>query len=158
MMIDPVCGMQVDPAATQHHAEHAGHAYHFCSAGCQSKFVADPDAYFGDKPKPASMATPGAIWTCPMHPQIRQQGPGSCPICGMALEPKEPSRDDEPNPELVDFTRRLWVAGGLAVLLLAVSLVAEMLRIHIVSPAVSPWVQLALTAPRPCLRYVAGDR
>ena len=144
---DPVCGMTVDPAKTAHHAEHAGQTYHFCSAGCRTKFVANPNAYLGDKPKPEPTATPGAIWTCPMHPQIRQEGPGTCPICGMALEPEEPSLDDGPNPELVDFTRRLWVAGVLAVPLLAISMVAEMLGIDVVSPAASPWVQLALSAP-----------
>ena len=144
---DPVCGMTVDPATTAHHAEHAGHAYHFCSAGCRTKFVANPDTYLGDRQKPSPMATPGAIWTCPMHPQIRQEGPGTCPLCGMALEPEEPSLDDGPNPELVDFTRRLWVAGVLAVPLLAISMVAEMLGVRVVSPAASPWVQLALTAP-----------
>jgi Cu+-exporting ATPase len=139
--------MTVDPAKTAHHAEHTGQTYHFCSAGCRTKFVANPNAYLGDKPKPEPTATPGAIWTCPMHPQIRQEGPGTCPICGMALEPEEPSLDDGPNPELVDFTRRLWVAGVLAVPLLAISMVAEMLGIHVVSPAASPWVQLALSAP-----------
>ena len=144
---DPVCGMTVDPAKTAHHAEHADQTNHFCSAGCRTKFVANPDAYLGDKQKPEPTATPGAIWTCPMHPQNRQEGPGTCPICGMALEPEEPSLDDGPNPELVDFTRRLWVAGVLAVPLLAISMVAEMLGVHVVSPAASPWVQLALTAP-----------
>jgi Cu+-exporting ATPase len=144
---DPVCGMTVDPATTAHHAEHAGHEYHFCSAGCRTKFVANPNAYLGDKPKPEPMATPGAIWTCPMHPQVRQEGPGTCPICGMALEPEEPSLDDTPNPELVDFTRRLWVAGALTIPLLIVSMFAEMTGLHVVSPAASPWVQLALTAP-----------
>ncbi|MET3762522.1 Cu+-exporting ATPase [Sphingomonas sp. UYEF23] len=139
--------MTVDPAKTAHHAEHAGQTYHFCSAGCRTKFVANPNAYLGNKPKPEPTATPGAIWTCPMHPQIRQEGPGTCPICGMALEPEEPSLDDGPNPELVDFTRRLWVAGVLAVPLLAISMVAEMLGVHVVSPAASPWVQLALSAP-----------
>ncbi|MFY8153532.1 MAG: copper-transporting P-type ATPase, partial [Hyphomicrobiales bacterium] len=93
------------------------------------------------------MATPGAMWTCPMHPEIRQEGPGTCPICGMALEPEEPSLDDAPNPELVDFTRRLWVAGVLTIPLLVVSMFAEMLGLHVVSPAASPWIQLALTAP-----------
>jgi Cu+-exporting ATPase len=146
-VIDPVCGMTVDPAKTAHHAEHAGHAYHFCSAGCRTKFVANPDAYLGDKPKPEPMATPGAIWTCPMHPQIRQEGPGTCPLCGMALEPEEPSLNDAPNPELVDFTRRLWVAGALTIPLLVVSMFAEMSGLHLVGPAASPWVQLALTAP-----------
>ncbi|WP_370647429.1 heavy metal translocating P-type ATPase [Polymorphobacter sp. PAMC 29334] len=144
---DPVCGMAVDPAKTAHHAEHAGQTYHFCSAGCLTKFVANPNAYLGDKPTPEPTRTTGAIWTCPMHPQIRQEGPGTCPICGMALEPEEPSLDDGPNPELVDFTRRLWVAGVLAVPLLAISMVAEMLGIHVVSPASSPWIQLALSAP-----------
>ncbi|WP_414712319.1 copper-transporting P-type ATPase [Sphingomonas sp.] len=88
-----------------------------------------------------------AVWTCPMHPQIRRNAPGTCPICGMALEPEEPSLDDGPNPELVDFTRRTWVAGTLAVPLLAISMVAEMLGVHVVPPAWSAWVQLALTAP-----------
>nr|WP_232328841.1 MULTISPECIES: heavy metal translocating P-type ATPase [Sphingomonas] len=139
--------MTVDPAKTPHHAEHDGQAYHFCSAGCRTKFAADPEAYLGGKPRPEPKATPGAIWTCPMHPQIRREGPGTCPICGMALEPEEPSLDDTPNPELVDFTKRLWVAGTLTVPLLIVSMVAEMLGLRIVSPAASPWVQLALTAP-----------
>jgi len=91
--------------------------------------------------------TPDTIWTCPMHPQIRRNGPGSCPICGMALEPAAPSLDDAPNPELVDFTRRLWVAGVLAVPLLALSMGAEMTGWHGLSAIASAWVQLALTAP-----------
>jgi len=144
---DPVCGMTVDPAKTMHHADHAGHSYHFCSAGCRTKFVAAPESYLGDTPKPEPLATPDAIWTCPMHPQIRQEGPGTCPICGMALEPEEPSLADAPNPELVDFTRRLWGAGALTIPLLIVSMVAEMLGANIVPPVWSPWVQLALTAP-----------
>ncbi|NNM76427.1 heavy metal translocating P-type ATPase [Sphingomonas sp. ID1715] len=144
---DPVCGMSVDPAATPHHAQHEGHEYHFCSAGCRTKFVTDPSAYLGDRPRPEPKATPGAMWTCPMHPEIRREGPGTCPICGMALEPEEPSLDDGPNPELVDFTRRTWVAGVLTVPLVMVSMVAEMLGIHFVPPAWNPWVQLALTAP-----------
>jgi Cu+-exporting ATPase len=143
---DPVCGMTVDPMATQHHASHEGQDYHFCSAGCRSKFVASPEIYLGDA-RPAPEASPGVIWTCPMHPQIRRDGPGTCPICGMALEPEEPSPDDAPNPELVDFTRRLWVSGVLTVPLLAVSMGAEMLGIHLVDPMRSPWIQLLLTAP-----------
>nr|WP_263854076.1 heavy metal translocating P-type ATPase [Sphingomonas parva] len=139
--------MDVDPATTAHHATHAGHEYHFCSAGCRTKFVGNPDAYLGNEPRPEPQATPGAMWTCPMHPEIRQEGPGTCPICGMALEPEEPSLDDGPNPELVDFTRRTWVAGVLTVPLLMVSMVAEMLGLHFVPPAWNPWVQLALTAP-----------
>jgi Cu+-exporting ATPase len=139
--------MSVDPAKSAHHAEHGDHAYHFCSAGCRAKFVADAEAYLGGKPRPQPVAAPGAMWICPMHPEIRQEGPGTCPICGMALEPEEPSLDDAPNPELIDFTRRLWVAGALSIPLLLVSMVAEMLGLHIGNPAASPWVQLALTAP-----------
>ncbi|MEO6218470.1 MAG: HAD-IC family P-type ATPase, partial [Sphingomonas sp.] len=82
-----------------------------------------------------------------MHPQIRRDGPGHCPICGMALEPEAPSLDDAPNPELVDFTRRFWVAAVLSVPLLAISMIAEMFGLHFLPPAISPWVQLALTAP-----------
>ncbi|HEX8412953.1 MAG TPA: heavy metal translocating P-type ATPase [Sphingomicrobium sp.] len=145
--IDPVCGMTVNPAATAHHAEHAGHANHFCSAGCAAKFAINPNTYLDGKPKAEPKATPGAMWTCPMHPQIRQEGPGTCPLCGMALEPEEPSLDDAPNPELVDFTRRLWAAGALTIPLLIVSMFAEMSGIHVASPTASPWVQLGLTAP-----------
>ena len=144
---DPVCGMTVDPAGTQHHAQHDGEEFHFCSAGCRTKFLADPDLYLSDTPRPEPEATPGAMWTCPMHPQIRQEGPGTCPICGMALEPEAPTLDDKPNPDLVDFPRRLWVSAVLTVPLLAVSMGAEMLGLHLVSPMASPWVQLALTAP-----------
>jgi len=147
MVRDPVCGMDVDPAATAHHAEHAGVEHHFCSAGCRAKFVADPERYLGDAPPAAPKAAPGAVWTCPMHPEIRRNGPGTCPICGMALEPEEPSLDDAPNPELVDFTRRVWVAGALTVPLLAVSMVAEALGIALVPAAWNTWVQLLLAAP-----------
>ncbi|WP_394998456.1 heavy metal translocating P-type ATPase [Sphingomonas sp.] len=144
---DPVCGMMVDPLKTAHYAEHAGHAHHFCSAGCRTKFIADPASYLSDQPHLKPDAAPGAIWTCPMHPQIRQVGPGTCPICGMALEPEEPSLDDGPNPELVDFTRRMWIATALTIPLLAVSMFAELFRYQLVSPSASPWVQLVLAAP-----------
>jgi Cu+-exporting ATPase len=144
---DPVCGMTVDPAATAHHGWHEGQEHHFCSASCRTKFLADPERYLSDEPRPVAEATPGAIWTCPMHPEIRREGPGTCPICGMALEPEEPSLDDARNPELVDFTRRFWISAALTVPLLVISMIAEMLGMQIVSPAASPWVQFALTAP-----------
>lgn len=144
---DPVCGMAVDPAKTAHHAEHAGVAYHFCRAGCRTKFLADPDRYLGDAPRAQASAAPDATYTCPMHPEIRQQGPGTCPICGMALEPEAPSLDDGPNPELVDFTRRTWVSAALAVPLLVLSMGAEMLGLRLVPLGWSAWVQLALAAP-----------
>src|SRR5438132_8356600 len=82
---DPVCGMRVDPETTAHRVEHGGRRYFFCSAGCKAKFEADPARYL--QPAVAKAAAPGAIYTCPMHPEVRQVGPGSCPICGMALEP-----------------------------------------------------------------------
>jgi Cu+-exporting ATPase len=145
-VIDPVCGMSVDPEKSPHHAEHGGEDYHFCSARCREKFVADPESWLsGSAPEPE--AIPGAIWTCPMHPEIRQEGPGTCPICGMALEPEEPTLDDGPNPELVDFSRRLTLATILAIPLLIVSMGAEMLGLKLFSHTTSAWVQLALTAP-----------
>jgi P-type Cu+ transporter len=146
-MIDPVCGMTVDPATSVHHADHAGETVHFCSAKCKEKFIADPAHYLNYAPRPAPVAAEGAIWICPMHPEIRQAGPGSCPICGMALEPEAPSLDDAPNPELVDFTKRLRVAGVLSIPLLLLSMGAEMFGLHLVSMSASPWLQLALTAP-----------
>jgi len=143
---DPVCGMRVDPETTSHRAEHEGVAYYFCSAGCRAKFLADPDRYLAPD---ASSAAPvsASVWTCPMHPEIRRPGPGSCPICGMALEPAAPSADDGPNPELVDFTRRLWVSAVLAVPLLLISMGGEMAGLHLVPMRWSSWVQLALSAP-----------
>ncbi|MEO8626766.1 MAG: heavy metal translocating P-type ATPase [Betaproteobacteria bacterium] len=142
-----MCGMTVDPVKTAHHASHDGQEYHFCSAGCRTKFVADPAHYLADEPRPVAPVAAGAIWTCPMHPQIRRQGPGSCPICGMALEPEAPSLDDAPNPELIDFTRRFWVSAVLAVPLLILTMVTDLLGLHLVSPTISPWIQLALAAP-----------
>lgn len=144
---DPVCGMKVNPATAAHHATIDGVHYHFCSAGCLGKFTADSAKYLTSAPRTEPVAAPGATWTCPMHPEIRQQGPGNCPICGMALEPEEPSLDDAPNPELVDFTRRWWVSAAFAVPLLILTMGTELLGLHLVDPAYSPWVQLALTAP-----------
>ena len=107
---DPVCGMQVDPHTTPHRVEHAGHPYYFCSSGCRTKFLADPVKYLTasetSAPEPVEE---GTIYTCPMHPDVRQVGPGSCPICGMALEPDLATAEAQPNHELIDFTRRFWV-------------------------------------------------
>src|SRR5690349_18586372 len=97
-VVDPVCGMAVDPHTAKHRADYKGHPYYFCAANCRTKFLANPEKYLGERtPEPV---IEGAIYTCPMHPQIRQKGPGSCPICGMALEPEMPSADSGPNPEL----------------------------------------------------------
>ena len=145
--IDPVCRMTVDPAKTAHHADHDGLAYHFCSGSCRTNFITDPAAYLTDKPRTDPIAAPSAIWTCPMHAQIRQPGPGICPICGMALEPEAPSLNDAPNPELVDFTRRWWVSAVLAVPLLILTMGNDLFGLHLIDSAISPWIQLALAAP-----------
>ncbi|MDZ4320665.1 MAG: heavy metal-binding domain-containing protein, partial [Phenylobacterium sp.] len=106
---DPVCGMSVDAKTTAHRASHDEQDYFFCSAGCRTRFVADPQRYLKPASEPAP-AIPGVIYTCPMHPEIRQEGPGSCPICGMALEPETVAAEAPPNHELIDFTRRFWVS------------------------------------------------
>jgi Cu+-exporting ATPase len=147
MVEDPVCGMSVDPRTTAHHVDQDGHSYHFCSATCREKFLVNPGRYSSPAAVKTTQQPAAAIWICPMHPQIRQSGPGSCPICGMALEPEAPTLDDVPNPELIDFTRRLWVAGALAVPLLILSMGGEMLGLHLIPPIWSPWVQLFLSAP-----------
>jgi Cu+-exporting ATPase len=146
---DPVCGMTVDPATSAHHAEHGGVTYHFCSVGCRAKFVVDPARFTNGEADTLTAAPQSSlsVWTCPMHPEIRRPSPGICPICGMALEPAEPSADEGANPELVDFTRRFWVSAMLAVPLLLISMGAEMAGLHLVPMRWSPWVQFALTAP-----------
>src|SRR5258705_7570922 len=106
---DPVCGMMVDPSTSKFQAVEGSQTFYFCSGGCQSKFLANPSAYIKQAPRPA---VAGVIYTCPMHPQIRQTGPGNCPICGMTLEPVKATADVGENRELVDMTRRFWV--GLA--------------------------------------------
>lgn len=146
--IDPVCGMKVDAAQTQHHADIAGAEYHFCSAGCRTKFIAHPHRYLHLESKVDNESViEGAIWTCPMHPEIRRDAPGSCPICGMALEPLEPSLDEGPNLELIDFTRRLWVSAILAVPLVILAMGTELFGWRLLPMSVSVWVQLALAAP-----------
>jgi Cu+-exporting ATPase len=145
---DPVCGMRVNPLTTAHHAEHAGQAFHFCSAGCRTKFVGDPDAFLGDDRAAAPQAAPGAIYTCPMHPQIRQVGPGVCPICGMALEPETVTATDGPNPELADMTRRFWVALVLTAPVFALEMGGHLFDLHaLIAPRLSSWVQFALATP-----------
>ena len=146
---DPVCGMTVDPAKTAHHADHGATTYHFCSAGCRAKFVATPDKYVTPPPvTQATLAAPGTVYTCPMHPQIRQDHPGSCPICGMALEPLIATGADGSNPELADMTRRFWIGLVLTVPVAVLGMGAEMLGLeHLVPAALSVWIQFALATP-----------
>jgi len=146
--IDPVCGMTVDPHKTAHHADHLGRSYHFCSAGCRTKFLANPGAYLRDKPAATEPVPQGTIYTCPMHPEIRQQGPGSCPICGMALEPEMVTADSAPNPELVDFKRRFTGAAVLTVPLLMLEMGSHLFGIsHLIGQQTSNWLQLLLGTP-----------
>jgi Cu+-exporting ATPase len=142
---DPVCGMRVDPVTTPHHAEHAGHAYHFCSARCREKFVADPGRYLAPAAAPAPAAPAGTIYTCPMHPQIRQEGPGTCPICGMALEPEMPSLEDEDNPELRDFSHRFWWTLPLTAVVLLLAMVGH--RFAWMPTSTRTWLELVLSTP-----------
>jgi len=146
---DPVCGMTVDPATAQHHATHQGHDYHFCSAGCRAKFVADPERYLGAATAEPEAVPPGTIWTCPMHPEIRQDHPGACPICGMALEPEIASADAGPSAELVDMTRRFWISLALALPVLFLEMGGHLFPAlhHLVSERMSTWIQLLLATP-----------
>jgi len=144
---DPVCGMPVDSHTAKHRAEHGEHAYYFCSARCHDKFVAAPDTYLTGK-IPIEESTPGAIYTCPMHPQIQQIGPGSCPLCGMALEPAEVSLDDAPNPELADMTRRFWISLMLTIPVFILEMGSHLIgSTHLISAQISNWVQLSLATP-----------
>ena len=144
--IDPICGMTVDPHSAKHHADYRGQTYYFCSAGCRTKFVSDPQKYLGArKPKPVAE---GTIYTCPMHPQIRQLGPGSCPICGMALEPELASSDAGPNPELVDMTRRFWIGLALTIPVFVLEMGAHLAGAHNwVDPTLSNYIQFAFATP-----------
>ena len=145
-VLDPVCGMTVDPHTAKHRADYRGHTYYFCAAGCRTKFIADPQKYLGARePEPV---VEGAIYTCPMHPEIRQQGPGACPICGMALEPEIASAESGPNPELIDMTRRFWIGLVLSVPVLALEMGGHLTQLHmLLGKNLSNWVQFALATP-----------
>lgn len=144
---DPVCGMTVETASSAHRSTHDGKHYYFCHSGCQTKFEADPQRYLEPEPEPAP---PGTTYTCPMHPEIVQEGPGTCPLCGMALEPMGiPAEDEGPNPELVDFTRRFWVglAFTLPVLLLAMGPLVGLPVKDWIGHRVAAWAELVLATP-----------
>ena len=145
---DPVCGMSVDPETARHHVEAQGATVYFCSARCLGKFVADPGAYQAKPEPPRAAASGGALYTCPMHPQIRQVGPGVCPICGMALEPVTVTADSGPNPELADMTRRFWVGLALALPVFVLEMGAHVMGHGRWVPAqISSWIQFALSTP-----------
>jgi len=145
---DPVCGMTVDRATATHLVNHQGERFYFCSTGCETKFTSDPDKYLVDRPAPEPMPE-GTEYTCPMHPEIVQVGPGDCPICGMALEPMAPSLETGPNPELVDFTRRMWIGTplALAVLFLEMGNHIGVPLSELMGPTLFVWTQMILTTP-----------
>jgi P-type Cu+ transporter len=143
--------MDVDSTATPHHASFEGQTYHFCSAGCRAKFLAEPGKYLHPRKAgapPVATAASEVIYTCPMHPEIRQVGPGSCPICGMALEPLVVSTESQGNPELADMTRRFWIGLALTLPVLALEMDGHLTGLdHFMGRATSNWVQLVLATP-----------
>ncbi len=149
IVIDPVCGMTVDPASAKYRADYDGVTHFFCSSGCQAKFVANPTKYLGPS-KPVPQVPKGVIYTCPMHPQIRQVGPGNCPICGMALEPAGVGEETGPSRELVDMTRRFWIGSTLAVPIVILEMGAHFPSLnlhHYVSAQGSVMLQFLLATP-----------
>ncbi len=147
--IDPVCGMRVAPESSAGTYEYGGETFYFCSAGCLNKFRQNPKAFLEEKQEEKLEAeSQGVEYTCPMHPEILQIGPGSCPKCGMALEPKVLSLDDAPDPEYVDMKRRFWISAVLTVPIFALAM-AEMLPNFnaLFSPKTSLWIQFVLATP-----------
>ncbi len=144
--VDPVCGMKVDPATAEHKADYKGQTYYFCAAGCRTKFVGNPEKYLG--PREPEPVIEGAIYTCPMDPEIRQIGPGTCPICGMALEPEMPSADTGPNPELIDMTRRFWIGLALSIPVMAIEWGGHLVAADLwVTHANANYIQFAFATP-----------
>lgn len=151
--IDPVCGMTVDPAAGKPYFDYRGRRYHFCGQGCRTKFAADPERYLAPKAEaPAAPAPPGTLYTCPMHPEVQQDHPGPCPLCGMALEPLVPTLETGENAELAAMRRQFWLALGLAVPVVLLAMGGHLPGIgpalaRRLSPAASNWAQLVLATP-----------
>jgi Cu+-exporting ATPase len=149
-VVDPVCGMTIDPADAVGHFDYKGRTYYFCAESCLEQFRDDPEQFLNPAARPAPAADLEAEYTCPMHPEVRQKGPGACPICGMALEPVDATQADERNPELEDMTRRFWVSLALTAPIL-VFMVAEMLPgrplDRLISHGLRNWIEFALATP-----------
>ncbi|MFZ1970430.1 MAG: heavy metal translocating P-type ATPase [Bradyrhizobium sp.] len=149
--IDPVCGMKVKRETAKHRFEYRGEEYLFCSARCRERFEADPEKFLKPKEPEQQKAEPvvpaGTIYTCPMDPEVRQVGPGTCPICGMALEPEQVSLDQGPDPELIDMTWRFWIALPLTLPVFAIEMGRHVGLMHFVSPQWSNWISLVLSTP-----------
>ena len=154
---DPVCGMMVDPERTEYHADYAGHTFHFCSARCHDKFIANPEQYLKPEARPAApekagQGAPrkGVIYTCPMHPEIRREEPGNCPLCGMALEPVGATVEEGPSPEFIDMKRRFWIGLALSLPLVALEMGSHIPALGLqglVPPRISVWIQFLLATP-----------
>ncbi len=151
---DPVCGMDVVCETARHTHRHEGQDYYFCGASCREKFADDPEGYLSGEAQKAAeeaakeAAASGALFTCPMHPEIVTEGPDSCPLCGMALEPQTVSLDDGPNPELVDFSRRFWVGLVFALPLLVFEMGSHLFGVTVpFSDSMWAWGQFALATP-----------
>ncbi|HXW16386.1 MAG TPA: YHS domain-containing protein, partial [Terriglobia bacterium] len=151
-MIDPVCGMEVTPDNAAGSCEHQGQQYYFCAESCLEQFRANPEQFLAPPSLPVTRpaADPGAIYTCPMHPEVRQRGPGVCPICGMALEPVSVTREEETNPELLLMTRRFWICLVLTAPLVVIGM-SSMLGGQSLGRAIPPrllgWIELVLATP-----------
>ena len=146
---DPVCGMSVTLEGAQHKTEHQGQTYYFCCNGCRTKFAADPQKYLAPKTDaPTAPVNKDAIFTCPMHPEIRQVGPGPCPLCGMALEPLDATAETGPNHELIDMTRRFWIGLALSLPVVVLEMGGHLFDLeHTIGPQISNWIQLVLATP-----------
>jgi len=144
---DPVCGMSVDPHTAQHRAEYQGRTWYFCSAHCREKFLAEPTRHLSD-PAAAAPVPQGTLYTCPMHPEVQKVGPGTCPKCGMALEPMMPSAE-QGDSELVAVRRRFWISAALALPLLVIAMGPHLFGIHVSETTARTlrWAELLLSAP-----------
>jgi Cu+-exporting ATPase len=142
--------MQVDPHETTHRHAYQGRTYYFCSAGCQARFAAEPAKFLGSETG-KSVPTPvpeGTIYTCPMHPEIRQPGPGNCPICGMALEPVLAAAEAGPSPELVDMTWRFWIGLVLSIPVVALEMGGHLTNLHmLLGQTLANWIQFVIATP-----------
>lgn len=148
--VDPVCKMLVKPETAAAQFNYKGETYYFCAVGCQTKFRQNPEQFLNLEEKPAPMTSSDVEYTCPMHPEIVQIGPGSCPICGMALEPKIFSLDDAPDPELIDMTRRFWISAALSIpvfLLAMAEMIPSFGNQNLLSPKNILWIQFILSTP-----------
>ncbi|HXZ96007.1 MAG TPA: heavy metal translocating P-type ATPase [Burkholderiales bacterium] len=149
--LDPVCGMSVDIATAKHMHSYSGQTWYFCGPHCLEKFAADPQRYAEKETvSKAPIEDKGAVYTCPMHPQIRQAGPGDCPLCGMALEPVVASADQQPNPELKDMTRRFWISLGLTLPVFSLAMAEHLPAVElerVISHVVAGWIQFLFSIP-----------